>query len=213
MPSRRMRGFSLIEMITTVTLILIVTGIVVAGLQPAIRYSRVNNAYNITLAAIRQTRDYAVAQRQQYSVTFSNALVPNTITITQAGNGNVVATYQLPSDLRFMVVGGFPNSAATVPDGFGNGAVPIAFDQGIAAGNPDVIYFMPDGTGQDVNGNINNGVIYIARCIDTASSPCPTGNTLGDINTAHAITVWGATGRIRGWRLYYNSGTPYWREN
>jgi len=216
MGSHRMRGFSLIEMVTVVTLVLIVTGIAVTGLQPALKYSRVNNAYNITLAAIRQTRDFAVAQRQQYSVTFNNTLTPNTITITQitqTGVNNVVATYQLPSDLRFMVVAGFPSTAATVPDGFGNGATPIAFDQGIAAGNPNVIYFMPDGTGQDVSGNINNGVIYIARCTDTAVNPCPAGNTIGDINTAHAITVWGATGRIRGWRLYYNSGTPYWSQN
>jgi prepilin-type N-terminal cleavage/methylation domain-containing protein len=213
MALRKMRGFSLIEMITSVTIILIVTGAFVAALQPAIRYSRVNNAYNTTLAAIRQTRDYAVAQRQQYSVTFSNAAVPNTVQIIQAGNGNVVATYQLPSDLRFMVVAGFPTGAATVPDGFGNGAVPIAFDQGVAGGNPSVIYFMPDGTGQDVNGNINNGVVYIARCTDTASSPCLPGSTLGDIYTAHAITVWGATGRIRGWRLYYTGGAPYWRQN
>jgi len=216
MASRKMGGFSLIEMMTTVTIILIVTGILVAGLQPALQYSRVNNAYNTALAAIRQTRDYAVAQRQQYSVTFSNAAIPNTITITQitqTGTNNTVATYQLPNDLRFMVVGGFPSSAATVPDGFGNGATPIAFDQGIAAGNPNVIYFMPDGTGQDISGNINNGVLYIARCTDTASSPCPAGSTLGDINSGHAITVWGATGRIRGWRLFYQSGTAYWRQN
>jgi prepilin-type N-terminal cleavage/methylation domain-containing protein len=213
MASRKMRGFSLIEMITTVTIILIVTGILVAGLQPAIQYSHVNNAYNTTLAAIRQTRDYAVGQRQEYSVTFSNALVPNTVTITQTGNGNVVATYQLPSDMRFMVVSGFPNTAATVPDGFGNGTNPIAFDVNVAGGDPTTIYFMPDGTGQDINGNINNGVLYVARCVDTASSPCPAGNKIGDINTAHAITVWGATGRIRGWRLYYHSGSPYWRQN
>ena len=57
MASSRMRGFSLIEMMTTVTIILIVSGILVAGLQPAIQYSHVNNAYNITLSAIRQTRD------------------------------------------------------------------------------------------------------------------------------------------------------------
>ena len=210
-----MRGFSLIEMMTTVTIILIVSGILVAGLQPAIQYSHVNNAYNITLSAIRQTRDNAVAQRQEYSVTFSNAAVPNTVIITQTGNGNVLATYQLPSDMRFMVVGGFPNSVATVPDGFANGGTlaPIAFDQGIAGGVQNVIYFLPDGTGQDVNGNINNGVIYIARCTDPATNPCPAGGVIGDINSGHAITVWGATGRIRGWRLFYTGGTPYWRQN
>jgi prepilin-type N-terminal cleavage/methylation domain-containing protein len=194
-----MRGFSLIEMMVTVTLILVVSGIALMGMQPALKYSRVNNAYNITLGAIRQARDYAVAQRQQYSVTFNNGAVPNTITITQAGNGNVVATYQLPTDVTFTVVAGIPNAANQVPDGFGAGATAIDFDQGIAGGNKTVIYLQPDGTGQDVAGNINNGVLYIARA--------------GELYSSHAITFWGATGRIRGWRLFPNAGAPYWRQN
>jgi len=198
MSSRRMRGFSLIELMVTVTIILVVTGVAIFGMQPALQFSRVNNAYNITLAAIRQTRDSAVAQRQQYSVTFSNAAVPNTITITN-GFGNVVATYQLPTDVTYQVITGIPTAAAAVPDGFGSGSIAIGFDQGVAGGVQNVIYFMPDGTGQDVNGNINNGVIYIARASQLYSS--------------HAITVWGATGRMRGWRLYNNAGTAYWRQN
>jgi prepilin-type N-terminal cleavage/methylation domain-containing protein len=198
MGSRRMRGFSLIEMMIVVTIILVVSGVAITGMQPALQYSRVNNAYNITLAAIRQARDFAVGQRQQYSVTFSNAAVPNTITITQAGNGNVVTTYTLPTDVTFTALAGIP-VGANAPDGFGV-AGSISFDQGVAGGATNVIYFMPDGTAQDVNGNLNNGVIYIARA--------------GQLYSSHAITVWGATGRLRGWRLYNNSaGTAYWRQN
>jgi prepilin-type N-terminal cleavage/methylation domain-containing protein len=196
---RRMRGFSLIEMMIVVTIILIVSGIALMAMQPALRSSRVSNGYNITLAAIRQTRDYAVAQRQQFSATFSNAAVPNTITITRAGNGTVVATYQLPTDVAFTVVNGIPTAANAVPDGFGAGANAIDFDQGIVGGAQNVIYFMPDGTAQDVAGNLNNGVIYIARA--------------GELYSSHAITVWGATGRLRGWRLYNNKGTAFWRQN
>jgi prepilin-type N-terminal cleavage/methylation domain-containing protein len=192
-------GFSLIEMMITVTIILLVTGVAILGMQPALRNSRMSNAYNITLAAIRQTRDYAVAQRQEYSVTFSNAAVPNTITITQTGNGNVVATYQLPTDVAYTVVSGIPTAANAVPDGFGAGATAIDFDQNIAGGVKTVIYFMPDGTGQDVAGNVNNGVLYIARA--------------GDLYSSYAITEWGATGRLRGWRLSKNAGAPYWRQN
>ena len=199
MDLRRMHGFSLIELMVTVTIILIVAGVALMAMQPLLQFSRVSNSYNITLGAIRQARDFAVAQRQQYSVTFNNAVVPNTITITQAGNGNVVATYQLPTDVAFTAVGGIPTAANAVPDGFGAGAQAIQFDVNVAGGNPNVIYFMPDGTGQDVAGNINNGVIYIARSTQLYSS--------------HAITVWGATGRLRGWRLYSTAGVPYWRQN
>jgi prepilin-type N-terminal cleavage/methylation domain-containing protein len=199
MASRRMRGFSLIELMVTVTIIFVVSGVAILGIQPALQFSRVNNAYNITLAAIRQTRDFAVAQRQQYSVTFSNAAVPNTITITRTGNGVVLYTYQLPTDVTYTIVTGVPTAANAVPDGFGSGATAIGFDQGVAGGVQNVIYFMPDGTGQDVNGNVNNGVIYIARA--------------GQLYSSHAITVWGATGRMRGWRLDNNAGTAYWRQN
>jgi prepilin-type N-terminal cleavage/methylation domain-containing protein len=195
----RTRGFSLIEMMITVTIILIVSGAALMAMQPALKYERVNNAYNITLAAIRQARDYAVAQRQQYSVTFNNAAIPNTIVITQTGNGNVAATYQLPTDVTFTAVGGIPTAANAVPDGFGAGANAIDFDQGIVGGVQNVIYFLPDGTGQDVNGNINNGVLYIARA--------------GELYSSHAVTFWGATGRIRGWKLLLNGAVPYWRQN
>jgi hypothetical protein len=148
---------------------------------------------------MRQARDYAVAQRQVYSVTFSNAAVPNTITVKQVGNGNVVATYQLPTDVAFTTVAGMPTSAAGVPDGFGNGGTAIDFDQGIGVPIKNVIDFMPDGTGQDAAGNVNNGVIYIAMP--------------GQLYTSRAITFWGATGRIRGWRFYGNGGSGFWRQS
>jgi len=195
----RMRGFSLIEMMIVVTIILIVSGIAVTAIQPALKAERVNNAYNQTLAAIRQGRDYAVGQRQQFSVTFNNAVNPNTITLTRVGNGTVVTTYPLPTDVTFVAVNGIPTAANKVPDGFGAGATAIDFDQNVAGGSKTVIYFNPDGTGSDVNGNINNGVLYIARA--------------GDLYSSHAITFWGATGRIRGWRLYVTGGNPYWSQN
>ena len=62
----------------------------------------------------------------------------------------------------------------------------IDFDQGIVAGAKNVIYFYPDGSAADVLGNVNNGVVYIARP--------------GFIDSSRAITLWGATGRLRGWR-------------
>jgi len=199
MGKREMRGFSLIEMMAVIGITLIVSAMAVMTLQPDLQNSRVTNAYNITLMALRQTRDISISQRQVYFVTFThNAVPPDTITVTQAGTGNVVNTYQLPLDLAFTVVTGIPTGAGKTPDGFGNGGTAIAFDQGVGGGNPNVVYFYPDGSAQDVNGNINNGVLYIARP--------------GFLFTSRAITLWGATGRLRGWRLYQDSGTKYWRQ-
>lgn len=196
------RGFSLIETMIVLAVLLIITAFAFISLQPGLQAAHVANGYNTTLAAIRQAHDYAVAQRQIYSVTFSNASVPNTITITQVGNGNVLATYQLPLDVAFTAISGIPTAAGTTPDGFGVGNYAIDFDQGFSnstAALQSVINFWPDGTGKDVKQNINNGVIYIARP--------------GQVLSSRAITVWGATGRVRGWRLVGNTSSSYWRQS
>jgi len=195
-----MRGFSLLETMVVLAIIVVVTAMSMMILQPALQSQRVTNAYNTTLMAMRQARDLAVAQRQTYFVTFThiNNKPPDTVIITQGATGTVVSTFQLPLDLAFEAETGIPTAAGTTPDNFGLGAAAIDFDQNVAGGTPNVIYFMPDGTGQDVAGNINNGVLYIARP--------------GELYSSRAITFWGATGRLRGWRLLVNKGTPYWRQ-
>lgn len=193
-----MRGFSLLEMMAVIAIGLIVSVMALVTLQPTLKYTRVTNAYNITLMAMRQARDTAVAQRQTYFVTFThNTVPPDQITITQGATGNVISTFTIPNDVAFQIQVGLPGAGKT-PDNFGGGGLAIDFDQGVAGGAKNAVYFYPDGTAEDVNGNLNNGVIYIARTNDLYSS--------------HAITVWGATGRLRGWRLYNNANAAYWRQ-
>ena len=198
MSQRNMRGFSLIEMMAVISIGLIATGFAVMTLQPTLRGTRVTNAYNISLMALRQARDTAIGQRQQYYVTFNhNPLPPDTITITQALSGTVITTFSLPSDVAFNVLTGLPGAGKT-PDNFGTGGAAIDFDQGVSGGVNNIVYFNPDGSAQDANGNLNNGILYISQNSDLYSS--------------RAITVWGATGRMRGWRLFNNSGNAYWRQ-
>jgi prepilin-type N-terminal cleavage/methylation domain-containing protein len=201
MPSRRTRGFSMIELMVVIALILIVTTFSIMAIQPSLKQGHVTEAYNQTLMALRQAREISVAQRQIYFVTLSNAVQPNTITITQGSTGVVTATYSLPPDVAFVCVGGIPTSTVafpTTPDLFGVGATAIDFDQGIAGGVKNVIYFYPDGSAEDAIGNVNNGVVYVAMP--------------GFVNTSRAITLWGATGRLRGWRINLNAGNYYWRQ-
>jgi prepilin-type N-terminal cleavage/methylation domain-containing protein len=201
MRSGRMRGFSLIEMMVVVAIILVVLAFSIVAIQPSLKQGNVTEAYNQTLMALRQARDLSVAQRQIYFVTLSNTAVPNSITITQGSTGTLMNTYYLPSNVSFDVEGGIPTSQTTfpmTPDSFGIGATPIDFDQGVAGGAKNVIYFYPDGSAQDVNGNVNNGVVYLAMP--------------GFINTSRAITLWGATGRLRGWHIYLSGAKYYWRQ-
>jgi len=61
------------------------------------------------------------------------------------------------------------------------------------------VVFMPDGSAQDNLGNFNSGVVYLTR---------PSYTNI--YNSSRAITVWGATGRIRGWRLGQTAGVGTW---
>jgi prepilin-type N-terminal cleavage/methylation domain-containing protein len=196
MASRRTRGFSLLELMIVVAIMLIAVSISIMSLQPALRAERVTNAYNTTLSTMRRARELAIGQRRTYVVTFS-AATPSSITITPASvtPGGLTATYTLPDDVSFATMTGLP---AVAPDGFGTGATAIDFDQGIGAGNKNAVYFMPDGSAQDINNNTNNGVVYLCRP--------------GELGSMRAITLWGATGRLRGWRIATVAGVSTWKQ-
>ena len=190
----------MIELLIVVAIILIIVAFSYPMLQPALKAGRVSSAYNATLTTLRQARDISVAQRQIYFVTF-NGGAPSTLTTTQASTGTVTSTVSLPTDVSFHAEPGIPTSPVvppTTPDGFGVGAPAVDFDQGIAGGVKNVIYFYPDGSAKDALGNVNNGVVYVGRT--------------GEIMSSRAITLWGGTGRLRGWHLYSNAGVYYWRQ-
>jgi prepilin-type N-terminal cleavage/methylation domain-containing protein len=194
---RKQIGFSLIEMLIVMSILLIATAIGFIELRPAMNQIRVSNAYNTTLMTIRRAREAAIGQRRTYIVTFNNAVVPNSVTIAPASvtPGGLNVTYTLPNDVFFTATAGLP---AIGPDGFGTGATAIDFDQNVGGGNKTSIYFFPDGSAQDVNNNTNNGVVYMGRNADLYSSM--------------AITLWGATGRLRGWKLTNVAGAPTWKQ-
>lgn len=207
----RARGFTLLELLTVIMITLIVASISFISMQPVLKQQHVTNGYNTVLSAMRQARDNSIAQRTSYKVTLNAAAVPNTITVepTFAGFQGVQAavTYQLPRDVFFDNEPGIPNTPTGTPDGFGIGANAIDFGytgQG-AGGGKNIIYFCPDGSAQDgaggaglCAGNVDNGVVYIAR--------------RNELSSSRAISVWGATGRMRGWRLNINgAGGPTWQ--
>lgn len=200
MTLRRQFGFSLMEMMGIIMIISMLAGIAVFTWTPVLNQAHVNTAYNETLTTLRRAHDQAAADMRVYVVSFT---APGTIAVTQTTpTGTPLMTMQLPTDVTFHVEPGIPTSptvSPTTPDGFGVGSPAIDFDQPPASiGGGTTIYFYPDGTAEDANGNINNGVIYMAR--------------VGDLYSSRAITVWGYTGRIRGFRLYQNGSGAIWRQ-
>jgi prepilin-type N-terminal cleavage/methylation domain-containing protein len=206
MYSRKMRGFTLIEMLVALSIFLIVTAISFMSLRPAWLQARVNNAYNTTLGVLRQARQLSVDNRKTYLVTFNPVGTPAGTSAIQIQRidagvlGPVITTVALPSDIQYVNVAGIPNTNNATPDNMGTGGAAVEFDIGVNGGIANQIYFFPDGSARDVNNNINNGVVYIAR---------PT-----ELYSSRAITLFGAAGRTRGWRLYAPSGAgvPHWSQ-
>ena len=205
-------GFSLLEMMIVLALILITSVISVVNLVPVMQSQHVTNAYNTTLSTLRQARDNAVSQRTAYSVTFSNAAIPNTITVAPTLTGSSAfqgdqktAIYSLPTDVTFQTNSAI--SASTAPDSspgsnFGTGANPIDFGYTVSGGSggATTIYFCPDGSAQTVSSCAganywDDGVVYMAQGTNLLSS--------------RAVDLWGGTGRIHGWRLYAKTGGGY----
>jgi prepilin-type N-terminal cleavage/methylation domain-containing protein len=183
------QGFSLLEMVIVVAIIMVACAITTMSMKPVARQQRVTAAYNTVLSTLRRAHDQAAADMRVYVVSFT---APGTMTVNQnTPGGTQLLSVTLPSDITFHLEAGIPTSqtvAPTTPDGFGTASFAIDFDQGISGGGATAIYFQPDGTAVDNNGNINNGVVYFGRP--------------GELYSTRAITLWGSTGRIRGWRLY-----------
>lgn len=191
MASRKQNGFSMLELAITITISMILVASVTVTMQTTFKQQLVNDAYNNTLTTLRRARDSAAADMRVYVVSFAGPTAGNggTITVTESTPaGPILMTATLPPQVTFHLEPGIPNTAATTPDGFGTAASIFDFDQPpSAAGGSNVIYFQPDGSAQDALGNVNNGVVYLG--------------TPGQLPTCRAVTLWGYTGRLRGWQL------------
>ena len=190
------RGFSLLELMIVIAIGLTMAGVTFIALMPLFKQNHVDAAYDTTLSVIRSYRNQAITQSKRYIITFTP---PGTITVQYWGVGVpvspapvTVATYTLPSDIQFAVQAGYP---AAAPDSFGTGGTAIDFDQGMGLGSQNYIMFMPDGSSQDSLGNYNSGLVYLTRP--------------GDIYSSRAVSVFGTTGRVRGWRLFNQGGNTW----
>ena len=204
MASSKHKGFSLLELMVVIGIIMIVSAIGFVSFQPMLKRNHMDSGYDTTLMVLRNTRNQAITQGHEYYVNFNPAGFPvGTIQVQYqppaVGGGAApplqqVTTYSLPSDVNFGVIAGFPASS---PDGFGSGGTAIDLGQSLAGAPLNYVVFMPDGSARDQVGNFNSGVVYLV----------PADN---NINNSRAVTVWGATGRIRGWTLNKVAGVNTW---
>ena len=200
MTSSKTRGFSLLELLIVVAIGLTMASVAFMSLMPTFNENHVDSAYDTTLSVIRNYRNQSITQRKRYVLLFT---APRTITVQYWGVGTptspapvTVATYSLPQDMQFAVQTGFPGTAPDIPGDTGSSAVQFNACAAIESGNPCLIFY-PDGSGQDDLGNYNSGIVYMTRPLSNRYS-------------SRAITIYGTTGRARGWRLYNLSGVDTW---
>jgi prepilin-type N-terminal cleavage/methylation domain-containing protein len=198
---RREAGFSMIEMVIVVALILAVSAMAVVQMRPIMADADMDAAMRQVIDQIRQAREYSVTNRRYVKIQFSTvplgAGTRAEVILTQmnsltsgAGTTNpVLSTVVIEAPAQYYVFGG-PDT----PDAYGNSAA-IVFE-GTSGGPVGGMLFQSDGelvdgsTYQPINGSVFFG------------NP-------GSSTSARAVTVLGSTGRVRGWKGTGTSWTQF----
>jgi len=187
-------GFTLVELMAVCGIFIIVAAIAVPNFARMMNSARINDAVQVTLNQLRMAHEEAVDKRLVYIVTFDPAGSITTQWIKTGFAAQPERTIPLPGGVQFLAQPGL--SAIAAPDGFGTGTNAIDFDQANGGGS-NVIFFQPDGTALDAAGNPNNGVVYLSKP--------------GDLYSSRAISLFGATGRLKSWTLVKKGANPKWQ--
>lgn len=190
------KGFSLIEMVMVVMIAMVVMAFAIISTGITTQNSRANAAMDTVISQLRQARELAIARRRNVEVQF---IQPNEIQLTLLTlPGEAVPTPITPAYLNdnagggstFTLIAGLPDT----PMGFGNAQAINLQEPG--GGGAWSVMFSTSGAlvgsaqgaaslYQVTNNNPVNATIFIA--------------VAGKPNTARAITVFGATGRVRAY--------------
>jgi type II secretory pathway pseudopilin PulG len=202
---RAEQGFSLLEMVVVVGLAFTVMCFAVMNTMSSSQNARANAAMDAVISQLRQARELAIAKRRNVQVQFT---APNQIQLTLLTlPGEPVPPAMPPTFLNDKVAGGLiftvlPGLPDT-PMNFGNSTA-INLQQPGGGGAWTVMFTT---SGAFV------GTAQAAATLYQATNNNPVNASLflgvvGKTNTARAVTVFGATGRVRS---YYWTGSS-WQE-
>ena len=203
--SRAEKGFSLLEMVVVVMLAFVVMAFAVMNSMSSTQNARANAAMDAVITQLRQARELSIAKRRNVEVQF---IQPNEIQLTVLTlPGEAVPTPITPTYLNDNVGGGLTFTLfAGLPDtpmAFGNSTA-IDLQQGGGGGAWTVMFTT---SGSFVGTSQSAASLYQV----TNNNPVDASIFLGiagKTNTARAVTIFGATGRVHG---YYWIGSA-WHE-
>lgn len=192
------RGFSMIELAVVCAIAVTIAAIALIQINPSLQTARSDNAMRIVLDQLRQAREYSIANRRYVQIAFSTVAGKPQIVITQmntltTGGGAtnpVLSTVYVPSPMQYALIAGMPDT----PDGFGNASATAFKIEGTNTVPSGSMYFQSDGELIDsATNNPIDGTIFLG--------------VTGNKSSARAVTVMGATGRVRGWRSTGSGGS------
>ncbi|MFI5056559.1 MAG: Tfp pilus assembly protein FimT/FimU [Candidatus Acidiferrales bacterium] len=190
--NRRKQGFSFVEVLIVIGAISIMTVLALPLMQNSVPSLRANAAMDQVIRLIRSARHSAISDRR---ITQINFIGNNQIQLLQVPpTGGAAVALDIPSTLE----GGAQFLQFAIPDtpmGFNACNQPLCFtSQALPGGGVPVAQFLSDGSFGTALGLPANASILIG--------------IPGKTYTARAITILGATGRIRP---YHWDGT-LWQE-
>ena len=184
---RSAAGFSLVEMMIVVGLAAVLTGMAVSQAGMSRPGMKGDGGMRVILGVMNQARQYAIQHRRYMRVVFTT---PNLMQVVREDTPLTTTVCpldfpQCPVVLEGNVQLGIVTGVPDTPDGFGINAA--AFNGSpVAFGSVTNVKFKPDGTLVNQDGLSTNGTVFLAIQNTALSS--------------RAVTVLGATGRIRGYR-------------
>jgi Tfp pilus assembly protein PilE len=170
-------GFTLLETMMVVALVMVVSGIAIPVSRNMIARTKAKSVTMEMLTWFEMARNRATAERRNFEVTISST--QRTITLERveaSGSKTPILVRQLPENVTFVQYSGVGDT----PDQFGAGSA-IDFD------GPAPYMFTSEGMFVDGNGDPSNGTIFMGKP--------------GLPDTGAAMTVFGTTGLLRAWKL------------
>jgi prepilin-type N-terminal cleavage/methylation domain-containing protein len=179
------RGVSLTEMMLTLAVAAIVTGMAAALTADSRRGSQGDGAMRLVMAELNTARETAMTQRRLVEVQFLGGMWIKTIRHELDNSTTVLHTVALEGNMQFSLVPNVPDT----PDLFGNNAA-------VAFGAAQLIQFNGDGALIDSGGTPVNGTVFLSFAQKAISY--------------RAVTVLGSTGRVRGYKWISNQNGSGW---
>jgi prepilin-type N-terminal cleavage/methylation domain-containing protein len=172
------QGFSLLEILVALGIISVILSMAVLNYGTVLPNYKANSAMDQLLYQLRSARERAISHRREVQVQFVGN---NQLTITElwlVGTAPPATTVSFEGGAQYITFASIPDIPA--PYNFGNTA-PVYF--GGLSGGPPIMKFSTTGAFIDGGNTLVNGTVFMGLP--------------GKPSTARAISILGATGRVR----------------